>query len=169
MFFFILAGLVFLVLLFSFVPRRELRTEIEIAAPSSAIWAVLRDFPAYADWNPFITHIEGDLRMGAKLKVRLASHGGAARTFNPLLLSVDPGILIRWRGRLGLPRLFDGEHYFALVPSGEGTRFVHGESFSGALLWIVNTGRFEADFRAMNEALKARVENAAAKEISASD
>ncbi|MDE1172841.1 MAG: SRPBCC domain-containing protein [Parvibaculaceae bacterium] len=146
-----------LIALFVFVPKRELRTEIEIGASASAVWEVLRDFPAYPGWNPFITHIEGTLRPGERLKVRLSSHGGAARTFHPVLLSVDPGLLIRWRGRLALPRLFDGEHYFALVPSGEGTRFVHGESFSGVLLWLVGTDRFEADFRSMNEALKQRV------------
>ncbi len=157
MIFLYLAAALALIALFVFVPKRELRTEIEIEAPANAVWEVLRDFPAYPGWNPFITHIEGTLRPGQRLKVRLSSHGGAARSFQPTLLSVDPGLLIRWRGRLALPRLFDGEHYFALVPSGEGTRFVHGESFSGALLWLIHTDRFEADFRSMNEALKRRV------------
>jgi hypothetical protein len=61
-------------------------------------------------------------------------------------------------GRLGLPRLFDGEHYFLLEAEHGGTRLVQGERFCGVLLWVMDVQRFRADFERANEALKVRAE-----------
>ncbi len=49
-----------------------LRHEIEIDASPAAVWAVLTDTDAYADWNPFVRKLDGELREGAKLEVRVA-------------------------------------------------------------------------------------------------
>jgi uncharacterized protein YndB with AHSA1/START domain len=32
---------------------RELRSEIEIDAPPERVWAVVTEFAAYPEWNPF--------------------------------------------------------------------------------------------------------------------
>lgn len=50
---------------------RELRREIDIDAPPAAVWAVLTDTRSYSEWNPFIPHLAGELREGAKLEVRI--------------------------------------------------------------------------------------------------
>ncbi|MFN7003616.1 MAG: SRPBCC domain-containing protein, partial [Roseinatronobacter sp.] len=63
--------------------------------------------------------------------------------------------------RLGLPRLFDGEHYFLLFAEDGGTRLVHGERFHGLLLWFVDVQQFRPGFEAANEGLKARAEQQA--------
>ena len=34
--------------------------------------AVVTDFAAYPEWNPFIRRISGDLREGTRLEVRIA-------------------------------------------------------------------------------------------------
>ena len=54
---------------------RELRSEIEIDAPPERVWAVVTDFAAYPEWNPFIRRISGELREGARLEVRIAPPG----------------------------------------------------------------------------------------------
>lgn len=65
--------------------------------------------------------------------------------------------------RLALPGLFDGRHIFELQPAPGGTRLVQREEFRGILVPLFarsldrNTAR---GFVAMNEALKARVEQA---------
>jgi hypothetical protein len=140
----------------------ELRTEIEIAAAPSAVWNVLIDFPRFRDWNPFIPSISGEVRVGARLEVLIASPSGREMTFRPKVLTLVPEQELRWRGHFLFRGLFDGEHFFRLVELGPGrTRFVHGENFSGILLrpmtgLLTDTAR---GFVFMNQALKRRVES----------
>lgn len=139
----------------------ELRTEIEIAAPPARVWSVLTDFDAYSDWNPFLVRISGKAEAGQKLMVVIANPGGREWTIRPTLLAVDTGRELRWKGRLLVPGLFEGEHFFRLIDLGNGrTRFVHGEDFSGILVRFM-TGMFTSVARGfvfMNQALKRRVE-----------
>src|SRR5262245_5851867 len=67
----------------------ELRTEIEISAPPSRVWAVLTDFYAYPEWNPFLVRIDGKPEVGAKLTVTAAMPGGREWSFSPKVLVVD--------------------------------------------------------------------------------
>src|SRR2546430_11542128 len=89
---------------------RELRREIDIEAPPAAVWAVLTDMHSYSEWNPFMPHLAGELRAGAKLEVRIEPPGGRAMPFKPTVLGVEPERELRWRGRTLPPRLFDGQH-----------------------------------------------------------
>jgi uncharacterized protein YndB with AHSA1/START domain len=50
---------------------KELRTEIEFDGTPEETWAVLTDLQAYPEWNPFIEKIDGELRVGARVDVRL--------------------------------------------------------------------------------------------------
>ncbi len=83
-------------------------------------------------------------------------------TFKPTVIHVAPERELRWRGRLLLPGVFDGEHCFEMSPLGEGrTRFVQREKFSGLLvpfLWNRLATNTRRGFEAMNTALKERAE-----------
>lgn len=50
---------------------KSLQTKIKINAPDYQVWLALKQFHAYELWNPFISHIEGDLKIGNKIKVTL--------------------------------------------------------------------------------------------------
>ena len=160
----ILAILVLLIGFYGFGLTRthNIETEIEIAAPPEAVWAVLTDFAAYGEWNPFILSVEGEARQGATLDAVIHAVGGAGmdkpQAFKPLVLEARANQELRWRGRLLVPGLFDGEHYFAMVPSNGGTRFIHGEHFRGLLLLAFDMDEFQPSYVALNEAIKARVE-----------
>jgi hypothetical protein len=136
-------------------------TSIEIEAPPASVWAVLADTASYPAWNPFVQSIEGELRPGEHLRVRLQPPSGRGISLRPKVLVAEPGHELRWLGRLGLPRLFDGEHEFVLteLDGGRRTRFVQAETFRGVLVPFL--GRALADtekgFVAMNEALRDRV------------
>ena len=145
---------------FALAPRNDIRTEVTIAAPPAEVWSVLTDGAAYRDWNPFIVDMKGKTAVGERLENTMQPEGGSSMTFRPTVLVADEGREFRWLGRLFLPRLFDGEHYFLLEETAEGTRLIHGETFRGVLLWAIDTDRFRADFERMNAALKARVEDA---------
>ncbi len=59
---------------------REIRTEVDIAAPMDAVWRVIADFDAYARWNPFMPEVHGEPRAGTKARIRVVPPGrGAAR------------------------------------------------------------------------------------------
>ncbi len=143
---------------FALAPTREIVTEVQIDAAPSKVWSVLADPQRYAEWNPFLVEMQGDLAEGATLTNTMRPQGGSEMTFRPTVLTVKRDTELRWLGRLLLPRIFDGEHYFLLEERDGGTRLVHGERFAGIGLWLLDVERFRADFERMNAALKARVE-----------
>ncbi len=141
----------------------ELHTEIEIAAPAEIVWRILTDLSAYPDWNPFLVRVDGEIVEGARLEVTFAPPGGKPMTMRPTVLRVTPGRHFAWLGRLaGVPKLFDGEHSFAIEPlDGGRVRFVQSEKFAGILVpflrKMLNTST-RAGFEALNAAIKGRAE-----------
>src|ERR1700690_4291372 len=102
----------------------EIRTETEIEATPERVWSILTDFPAYADWNPFMRRIDGVAKVGGRLKVLV----GTWMAFRPTVLTVNPNRELRWRGRLLVPGIFDGEHYFQMSQLSSGrVKFIQGE------------------------------------------
>lgn len=140
---------------------KELRTEIDIEAPAERVWAVLTDFAAFPTWNPFIRRASGTLSVGSKLMVSLGASGTKPMTFRPTVKRVEANREFRWLGRVGLPRLFDGEHIFELHPNGaDRVRFVQREVFRGLFVpFLANSLDRDArrGFEEMNRALRARV------------
>ena len=139
---------------------RVISTETEIEAPPAAVWAVLTDFAGYPSWNPFIVDAEGTLAVGEIVTLRMVSDG-KAQTFTPEVLVVHENAELRWLGALRWSWLLSAEHRFALSPVGDGTRLVQSEVFRGALVPLLRAmiERTERDFRALNAALKERVES----------
>jgi hypothetical protein len=140
----------------------EIRTEIEIEATPPRVWRALTDFKTFPDWNPFVLAVEGEPKKGARLKVTLRTAGGGDMTFRPRVLAADEGRELRWRGRLLLPGVFDGEHYFEVSELSTGrSRLVQGERFSGLLVPWLQRGlesNTRSGFMAMNRAVKRRLE-----------
>jgi hypothetical protein len=133
-------------------------TDILIHAPLPRVWDVLTDFARWPEWNPTIRSLSGELRLGAPLVARMHPRNGRPMTFRPKVVALEPGCSFAWRGRLLLPGLFDGRHSFALTAEGTDTRLHHGETFRGLLVPLLPARQFVADFVALNEALKTRVE-----------
>jgi hypothetical protein len=140
----------------------EIQSEIDIDATPERVWSILTDFVAYPSWNPFIHSISGDIEAGRRLTVSIQPVGGRAMTFRPTVLLAQPNSELRWRGRLLLPGIFDGEHCFKIAASASGgVRFTQGETFSGVLVGLAKASLdrgTKAGFVSMNDALKARAE-----------
>ncbi len=142
-------------------PMKKIDTSIRIDASPAIVWGILTDFAAYPGWNPFITNIEGIVRAGERLTIRVAPPGQKGMAFRPHVLVAEPERQLRWKGRLIVPGLFDGEHIFRIEPAADGIRFYHLEQFTGLLPHIMPASSFEAireGFEAMNGALKQRAE-----------
>ena len=144
---------------------RTIETTLDIAAPVQRVWSALTDFARIPDWSRFILAVDGEVKKGARLTVRV-DDGGGPMTFRPELVVADAQQELRWVGTLGARVIFAGEHYFRMtaLPDG-GTRFTHGETFSGMLtplLWKVLNTRTRRGFEDFNQALRARAEAAQA-------
>ncbi len=139
---------------------RSIRTEIEIEAPATHVWEVLLDFESYPDWNPFLVEIRGKAVAGRSLAIKVQPTGRKPLSFRPRLLKVEPFRELRWRGRLFLPGIFDGEHSFVLeATDAHRVRFRQEETFQGLLvplLWRSLDRDTRSGFDAMNEALRQR-------------
>lgn len=144
---------------------KEIKTSITINAPVAKVWQVLTDFEQYPAWNPFIKSLTGDVKVGNTIAARIEPPGAQGMTFKPTVLAFDINKEFRWKGKLLVSGLFDGEHIFELTDNGNGTTtFVQREVFTGILVplfakMLDNTTL--AGFNQMNEALKARAEVAA--------
>jgi hypothetical protein len=143
-------------------------TTIDLDASTETVWAVLTGTEQYREWNPFIRQLDGELKAGSRLTVRIQLPGGKPMTFRPTVTEVQPARRLAWLGRFGLPGLFDGAHSFTLQQLEPGhTRLTQSESFSGVLVAfsrrvLRNT---EAGFHIMNAALKKRLVLAESPEL----
>ncbi len=142
---------------------KRIETSIIINQKKEKIWEKLMDLSAYGNWNPFIKSIVGTGKEGSYLQVKIKPKGQKPMTFSPVVLENDKNTTFRWKGKLIVSGLMDGEHYFKLQPLANGkTKFVHGENFTGLLstllYWLIKKNT-RAGFISMNQALKQQSEN----------
>ena len=141
---------------------KQLTSQIDIDASPERVWQVLIDLRAYPEWNPFIVRAEGEAEEGRRLRLRMQPVGARAVSLAPVVVEATSGRRLRWRGRIGLPGIFDAEHVFSLESRGGGrTRLTQSEQFTGLLVPFMARsldGHTLPAFGAMNQALKQRVE-----------
>lgn len=144
--------------------KKQIETDIEINASAETVWNILTNFEAHPSWNPLVREISGLPKEGERLRVFIQPQGGKGMVFKPVVLKAEANRELRWLGKLLVPGLFDGEHYFRIEPVSEGrVRFIHGETFRGILVGLFAKGLdngTKQGFRGMNEALKKRAEGA---------
>ncbi|MFT4781949.1 MAG: hypothetical protein ACI9SD_001640 [Pseudohongiellaceae bacterium] len=141
---------------------KEIKTEILIKSDPKRVWQVLTDFKSYPNWNPFIKSIRGEKIVGNKLATEILPPNRRIMKFTPVLLEVDSERELRWLGSGPVRGIFDGEHYFKIIPQENGSvKFIQGEKFSGILVRFMP--KLLADtkhgFEQMNEALRKECEN----------
>jgi len=74
------------------------RTDFQINASNEQVWAVLVDFENYADWNPSLPSISGDLREGSTVSLTLALPGRPNLNVKAQLREATPNRRLTWRG-----------------------------------------------------------------------
>lgn len=78
---------------------RTTRVEVDINAPTSAIWSLLTDSQNYTSWNSTIVSIEGDIVQGGTIK--LVSKLDPNRTFKLKVKEFVPYRLLSWGDPMG--------------------------------------------------------------------
>ena len=109
------------------------RVEVNISAKPERLWNLLSDAKNFPRWNSTVTAIEGEIREGERIRVRVP---GSGRTFTPKVSGVVPCERMTWTG--GVAPLFQGVRTFELNARADGsTDFVMEERFSGLMLPLV--------------------------------
>lgn len=143
------------------ITMKKIETVIHIHKPLQQVWNVLMDFQSYPEWNPFVKSIKGDVSPGHKLTVTAKLPGKKEMVFSPEVVTAEPHRELRWKGKLLVKGLFDGEHYFILDPLPNGsTALHHGEIFKGILPHLMPgvIEKTKRGFQDMNIAMKERCE-----------
>lgn len=136
---------------------KTIQTEIIIDADISTVWNVLMDFENHPQWNPFIKSIRGEKKVGNTLTVSIKPPDANGMTFKPTILILEPNREFRWKGKLFIKGIFDGEHFFKMESHSDSqTKFIHGEKFSGILVSLMGKvlEKTKDGFQLMNEAIK---------------
>lgn len=137
---------------------KVIKTEVVIQAIPEKVWAILTDFDNYPNWNPFIPSIQGEVKVGNRINVRLEPPDAKVMNIKPKIIVYTINKEFGWIGHLLFTGLFDGEHKFELRDNGNGTTtFLQSENFEGILVPLLtklldnNTTR---GFHQMNQKLK---------------
>jgi hypothetical protein len=113
---------------------RHYEASATIAAGPDAIWVILTDAPAYADWDSGVRSVEGTIAPGEKIKV--VSEANPGRAFPLKVTEFEPGRAMTWAGGMPLG-LFKGVRTFALTPEDGATRFTMREEYGGPMLPLI--------------------------------
>ncbi len=141
---------------------REIRTEVEIAAPPSKVWSILLDFNSWKDWSPIINQASGDASVGSVLSITMQGKDGKdGPKYMPVITDLETPKFFRWRAKMMASFIFTNDKIFELEETSSGTRLIHKELFSGMMVpmfWSKFEEGVPPMLNAMNQALKAKVE-----------
>lgn len=157
-----LAVLIVIVLILSRT-RFEIRDDIEINASVDKVWLAIIDFHNYKKWNSQLFYLGGSVEPKGKLHLKLSVQGTAPYEFKPVISFWEENKRFAWLAKTGLPRIFDGEHFFELKDLGNGkTLLTNREEYRGVLsqlfkqLPMMKTAPI--GFKKMNMELKSYIE-----------
>jgi len=142
---------------------KTIETQIMVNSTPEKIWNILINFEEYELWNPFMTKVVGDAKLGSKIMVKIQTVRGKERTYYPIITKFEIDKELRWKGKSFMPGIFDGERIFIIEKSTNNqVSFLHKEIFTGLGVKFVGDklGKdLKESFDKMNISLKSRAEN----------
>ena len=110
---------------------KEIKGSIDIDAPVAKVWGVISDFKAYPKWNPFITQMSGDLKVGSVYDVVVKIPGRKDTKFKSKLVRVQENKEMFFQGTI-MKGLLTDDHLFTVESLGENkTRLFQSITFKG--------------------------------------
>ncbi len=138
---------------------QDIDTSITIQANPEDIWKTLLDLEAYEDWNPMLRNVQTGLAIGDAVSFEVLRDDKKPLKLNARITLREEDKALSWKG--GNSLLLSGHHYCRIEKAENGQcRFYHGERFTGLLLPLLRPILRDApaQYEAMNDALKARLE-----------
>lgn len=160
----IIVSIILLVIIGLSFTQFEIREDIVIHAPPEKVWNAIVNFENYQQWNSQLKYLGGTVEPQGKLHLKLQVEGAEPYEFKPVISRWEKPKTFAWLATTGLPRIFDGEHFYELHELDEGrhTRVVNREEYRGILSLVMKNlpmmKNAPAGFAQMNEELKAYVE-----------
>jgi hypothetical protein len=116
----------------------EVRHEITLDAPVEKVWQTVIDFEQYSQWNTQLSYLGGKVALNEKLHLKLAVEGANPYEFKPTVSQWKEKEVFGWLAITGMPRVFDGEHFFELTELKDGkTHLVNREEYRGVLSLVM--------------------------------
>ncbi len=154
---------------------RNPEASVSIDAPLDAVWAVMLDTSAYAEWNPFAYRVECPSPPAVGDPIVLHVRWANGRTvISPERITVIEApatgsdgvrratLAYRYEGWPSKIGLLQGTRFQRVSQrDGEPTAYATVEEFSGTLVRLAGPGRVAEGFRRHAAALKARAESLA--------
>lgn len=128
---------------------------VNVRAGAEVVWNILTDAENFPRWNSTVTAVEGQIREGERLRLRVP---GTSRVFAPKVSGFVANRQMIWTG--GFAPVFKGVRVFELRPRNErSTDFVMEENFSGLMLPLIKKSL--PDFRPVFERYASDLRNEA--------
>ncbi|MEW8627368.1 MAG: SRPBCC domain-containing protein [Candidatus Thiodiazotropha sp.] len=153
--FYILLGVLVLLVVLYLSGRKTFHAEIFIPAPPEKVWAVLTDEKGYKHWNPLLVPKEGKFSTGNKIVYQMTQPDGKQSDFPSKIISIEPLRLIKQFA--GMPLVLTADHEYRLKAENGGTRVIQHEVDNGIVMHFWDSSWVQPSYEKVNEALKKRI------------
>lgn len=142
---------------------RSIEASAEINAPIEQVWAILTDFAAYPQWNPFTVSVDTRFEPGRPVIMEVALMPPKTMRQVEFINVIEAPRRIAWGYVMGHASILQANRYQILEPLAEGRcRYRTVDYFSGTMvpLMMATMGdRVKAGFEGVARGLKARAES----------
>ncbi len=146
------------VIVLAIVSEKSVRTEVLIPTSPDKVWSVLMDEQGYAQWNPVLVPLQGEIAQGNTITYRWTQANGEAIEVNSKVINLKEYSELHQRG--GTPGVLTFDHRYNLTQTGNGTLVVQSEVYKGIGVLFWDASQMEPAYQRVNEALKTRVASA---------
>lgn len=142
---------------------RSIEASAEVDAPIEKVWAILTDFEAYPQWNPFTLSVDTRFEPGRPVIMEVALMPPKTMRQVEFINLIEAPRRIAWGYVMGHASILQANRYQVLEPLADGRcRYRTVDYFSGAMvpLMMATMGsKVRAGFEGVARALKDRAES----------
>ena len=154
---YVVLGILVALTILIFTGNKSVHHEISINAAPEKVWNVLFGMDEYPNWNPVMELIEGSVQEGNKVKYKFIQDESTTSEIGATVAQVVPNKLLNQKG--GIPLVLTFNHKYMLESTGNSTKVIIHEDYSGIGVNFWNPQAVEEAYQRLNEALKGRVES----------
>lgn len=153
----VLLVIVIILVILIFTGRKSVRHELVINASPEKVWQVLTNTDAYAEWNPTMQLVKGEVKVGNSVTYKFTQNANTSYDVPITVKQIIPNKLLNQKG--GTPLILTYDHKYTLIPEGDKTKVIISEDYSGIGVNFWNPEPVGKAYGTLNEALKRKVES----------